>query len=104
MSVLFSRFIRYAARKTAHTIASNPQAREKAMQAGRTVYDEAKGVAREKDKARAAGRSVRRLFNSFQNGGTIGGNEQKSGDDDKSGSGDKSGGNEETSGGSRTES
>lgn len=88
MSVLFSRFIRYAARKTAHTIASNPQARDKAMQAGRTVYDEAKGVAREKDKARAAGRSVRRIIKSFQNGGGTGGNDQNSsGSDDKSGGG-----------------
>lgn len=57
--VLFAaRIARLAARR----IAANPRARDLAIQAAKSVADEAKTVAKEDDKARAAGRSVRRVF------------------------------------------
>lgn len=64
MAVWLNRIARYAARK----IASDPQARDKAVRTARTVADEAKTIARDKDRARAAGRSVRRAMNKLQNG------------------------------------
>ncbi len=62
MAFILRHIARYAAKK----IASNPQAREAAAKAARVVVDEAKLIAREKDKARAAGRAVRRALNKLQ--------------------------------------
>ncbi len=62
MSFLLRHIARYAAQK----IASNPQAREAAAKAARVVVDEAKQIAHREDKARAAGRAVRRAMNKLQ--------------------------------------
>ncbi len=62
MSFLLRNIARYAARK----LASNPQAREMAAKAARVVVDEARQIARRKDKARAAGRALRRAMNKLQ--------------------------------------
>ncbi len=58
--------LRHIARFAAQKIASNPRAREAAAKAARVVVDEAKQIAREEDKARAAGRAVRRALNKLQ--------------------------------------
>lgn len=57
MVLMISRLARYAARH----IVANPRARDLASRAAKGIADEAKVVAKEEDKARAAGRSVRRL-------------------------------------------
>lgn len=62
MSIFVSRIIRFAAQK----IVSSPQARSAATKAAREVAGEAKLIARDKDKARAAGRSVRRALGRLQ--------------------------------------
>jgi len=62
MAFILRHIARYAAKK----IASNPQAREAAAKVARVVVDEAKLIAREKDKARAAGRAVRRALNKLK--------------------------------------
>ncbi len=62
MAFILRHIVRYAAQK----IASNPQAREAAAKAARVVVDEAKQIAREEDRARAAGRAVRRALNKLQ--------------------------------------
>jgi hypothetical protein len=62
MSFLLRHIARYAAQK----IASNPQVREKAAEAARLAVDEAKQIARRKDKAYAAGRALRRAMNKLQ--------------------------------------
>ena len=62
MVLMISRFARYAARR----IAANPKARDMAVKAAKGIADEAKSVAKEEDKARAAGRSVRRLVKSLR--------------------------------------
>ena len=59
-------FLRHIARYAAQKIASNPQAREAAAKAARVVVDEAKQIARGDEKARAAGRAVRRALNKLQ--------------------------------------
>ena len=59
MAFLMRQLANYAAQK----LAANPWAREKAAEAARVVVSEAKQVAREKDRARAAGRAVRRAIN-----------------------------------------
>ena len=64
MSMLLSRILRFAAQK----IALSPQARTVAARVAREMAGEAKLIAREKDKARAAGRSVRRVINRLQGG------------------------------------
>ena len=64
MSFLLRSIARYAAQK----LASNPRARESAAKAARVVVDEAMQIARRKDKARAAGRAVRRAMNKLQGG------------------------------------
>ncbi len=75
MSLIIGRFARYAARR----IAASPKARDFAVKAAKGVADEAKAVAKEEDKARAAGRSVRRIVNSFRNPGSA--PDPKPGDD-----------------------
>ena len=64
MSFVLRNVARYAAQK----LASNPQAREMAALAARVVVDEARQIARREDKARAAGRAVRRAMNKLQGG------------------------------------
>jgi hypothetical protein len=60
--MLFSRLLRLAAQR----IAYSPQARTAALKAAKQVAGEAKLIARDKDKARAAGRSVRRALGKLQ--------------------------------------
>ena len=62
MSMLLGRLIRFAAQK----IVLSPQARNAAAKAAHELAGEAKLIAREKDKARAAGRSLRRLLGRLQ--------------------------------------
>lgn len=62
MSFLLRHIARYAAQK----LASDPRMREKAAKVSRGVVDEARHIAREKDKARAAGRAFRRAMNKLQ--------------------------------------
>ncbi len=62
MSFLLRRIARYAAQK----IAANPQVRETAAEAARVVVGEAKQIAREKNKAFAAGRALRRAMNKLR--------------------------------------
>jgi hypothetical protein len=63
-----SLFLRQIARYAAQKLASNPRSREKAADAARVVIDQAKQITREEDKARAAGRAVRRALNKLQGG------------------------------------
>ncbi len=62
MSFLLRHIARYAAQK----LASNPRAREAAAKATRVVVGEARQIARGEDRARAAGRAVRRAMNKLQ--------------------------------------
>jgi hypothetical protein len=62
MSLYLSRFARYAARR----LVSDPRARETAVNAARSVAEEARLVVRDEDPARAAGRAVRRAYNKWQ--------------------------------------
>ncbi len=64
MTFLLRHIARYAAQK----IAADPRAREKAAKAARVVAGEARQIAREPDRARAAGRAVRRALNKLQGG------------------------------------
>lgn len=68
MAFLIRRIFRYAAQKAA----ADPRVREKAGQAARFVSDEAKTIAREEDRARAAGRSVRKALNLLRGRGSGG--------------------------------
>jgi CO/xanthine dehydrogenase FAD-binding subunit len=58
--------VRYAAQK----LASDPRMRETAAKAARVVVDEARQIASREDKARAAGRAVRRAMNKLQGSST----------------------------------
>ncbi len=62
MSFLLRHIARYAAQK----LASDPQVREKATKVARVVVGEAKQIARGQDRARAAGRALRRALNKLQ--------------------------------------
>jgi hypothetical protein len=62
MAMFLSRIVRFAAQR----IVFSPQARTVAAKAARGVADEVRLIAREKDKARAAGRSVRRAISRLQ--------------------------------------
>ncbi len=62
MSFLLRNIAPYAAPK----LTSNPRASETAAKAARVVVDEARHIARREDKARAAGRSLRRAMNKLQ--------------------------------------
>ncbi len=62
MSFLLRHIARYAAQK----LASDPRAREKAATAARVVVGEARQIARGEDRARAAGRALRRAMNKLQ--------------------------------------
>ncbi len=58
MSMLLRHITRYVTQK----IASDPQAKEKAIKVAHGVVDEAKQIAKQEDRAYAAGRAVRRAF------------------------------------------
>ncbi len=62
MSFILRNIARYAAQK----LASDPRVREAAAKAARVVVDEAEKIAHREDKARAAGRAVRRAMNKLQ--------------------------------------
>ena len=62
MSFLLRNIARYAVQK----LASDPRAKEKAAKAARVVFGEAKQIAREEDRARAAGRALRRAMKKLQ--------------------------------------
>ena len=62
MSFILRNIARYATQK----LASSPQVRETATKAARVVVNEAEQIARREDKARAAGRAVRRAINKLQ--------------------------------------
>ncbi len=59
-------FVRHIARYAVRKLATNPRAREGAAKVVRAVGDEAKKIAREDDKARAAGKAFRRAKNKIQ--------------------------------------
>jgi len=59
-------FLRHIGRYAAQKLASNPKAREKAAKVANEVVKEAKQIAREEDKARAAGQAVRRAMKKLQ--------------------------------------
>ncbi len=62
MSLLLRQIARYATQK----LAADPRAREKAAKVARVVVDEARQIAREEDRARAAGRALRRVMNKMR--------------------------------------
>ena len=62
MSFLLRHIARYAAQK----LAANPRVRETAAKTARVVVDEVRQIAREEDRARAAGRAFRRVMNKMQ--------------------------------------
>ncbi len=62
MSLLLRHIGRYAAQK----LASDPRAREKAAKVVSAVVGEARQIARGEDRARAAGRALRRAMNKLQ--------------------------------------
>ncbi len=62
MSVLLRQLARYIAEKAA----SNPVVREKAAKIAHGVVDEARQVAREDDRACAAGQAVRRAWSKLR--------------------------------------
>ncbi len=62
MSFLLHHIARYAAQK----LASHPRAREKAAKAARVIVGEARQIARGEDRARAAGRALRRAMNKLR--------------------------------------
>lgn len=59
MSLLFRQIARFVAQK----IAADPRLRTKTAEAARYAVEEAKQIAREEDRPRAAGRAVRRALN-----------------------------------------
>ncbi|MCH8950705.1 MAG: hypothetical protein IID49_01055 [Proteobacteria bacterium] len=61
-------FLRHIARYAAQKLASDPRAKEKLVKAARAVAGEAKQIAGEQDRARAAGRALRRAINRLQGG------------------------------------
>jgi hypothetical protein len=56
-------FLRHIGRYAAQKLASDPRLREKAAKVASAVVSEASQIAREEDRARAAGRAVRRAIN-----------------------------------------
>lgn len=61
-----SLFLRQIARHAVKRLASDPRAQEKAAKAARAVVDRANEIANEKDRARAAGRALRRIIKEAQ--------------------------------------
>ena len=64
MSMMLRQIARYVTQKAA----SDPEAKEKAIKAAHVVVDEAKQIAKQDDRAYAAGRAVRRAFNKLLSG------------------------------------
>ncbi len=62
MSFLLRHIARYATQK----LAADPRVRETAAKAARVVVDETRQIAREEDRARAAGRALRRVMNKMR--------------------------------------
>ncbi len=62
MSPLLRHIGRYAAQK----LTSDPRAKEKAAKVASVIVDEARQIARGEDRAREAGRAVRRAINKLQ--------------------------------------
>ena len=62
MSFLLRNIARYAVQK----LASDPRAKEKTAKAARVVVGRAKQIARGEDRARAAGRALRRTMKKLQ--------------------------------------
>jgi hypothetical protein len=62
VSLLLRKIARYVAQKAA----SDPEAREKVIKGARVGFEEAKKIAKENDRAYAAGRAFRRAFNKWQ--------------------------------------
>ncbi len=62
MAFLFRQLARFAAQK----FASDPRLRAKTAEAARQAVEEAKQIAQQKDRARGAGRAVRRALNKLQ--------------------------------------
>ena len=58
MSMLLRQIARYVAEK----VASDPEAKEKAIKVAHDVVDEAKQIAKQDDRAYAAGRACRRAL------------------------------------------
>ena len=59
-------FLRHIGRYAAQKLASDPRLREKAAKVASAVVSEASQIAREEDRARAAGRAVRRAMNKLR--------------------------------------
>ncbi len=59
--------LRKIARMVAQKAASDPQAPEKAVKVAHAVVPEAQQIARQDDRAYAAGRAFRRAFDKFHN-------------------------------------
>ncbi len=59
-------FLRHIGRYAAQKLASDPRLREKVAKVASAVVSEASQIAREEDRARAAGRAVRRAINKLQ--------------------------------------
>ncbi len=60
--------LRHIARQAAQKAASDPEVREKAAKVASGIVEEAKKIAKEDDRAYAAGKALRRAFDKFQNG------------------------------------
>lgn len=61
-----SPLLRHIGRYVAQKLASDPRTREQAAKVARLVVNEANQIAREEDRAQAAGRAVRRAMNKLQ--------------------------------------
>ena len=64
MTMLLRQIARFVAQKAA----ADPRAREIALKAAQSAADEAKHIARQDDRAYAAGRAVRQALNRLNNG------------------------------------
>lgn len=63
MNPIFRQFASYAVRR----LASDPKFRAKAITVARVALDEGQKIAGDQDRARAAGRAVRRAMDKLQN-------------------------------------
>jgi uncharacterized membrane protein len=63
MSLLFRKIARYVAQKAA----TDPAVKETMAKVARSVVDESKHIAKQDDRAYAAGRAFRRAFDRLQN-------------------------------------
>jgi mevalonate kinase len=63
MSILLRQLVRYVAQKAA----SDPEVRTKVIRATSDVVEQAKQIVKEDDRARAAGKALRRVLDRLQN-------------------------------------